>query len=204
MNTEKNFKGLAGTGILSALAASLCCITPVLALIAGSSGIASAFSWLEPARPYLIGIATIVLCFAWYQKLKPKKADVECACEEDKLSFLQTKTFLGAVTLFAALMLAFPYYAHIFYPKTNAKVIVIESDNIAEARFDIKGMTCTGCEEHIKHAVAQLPGFIEATANHKTGKATVKFDKSKTTLEELVTAINKTGYKVTHQQEVKK
>lgn len=205
MNTKKTSKGLIGAGLLSAIAASLCCITPVLALIAGSSGIASTFSWLEPARPYLIGVTVLVLGFAWYQKLKPRtKEEIQCACEEDeKPSFLQSKLFLGIVTAFAALMLAFPYYSHIFYPKTEAKVIVVESNNIAEANFDIEGMTCTGCEEHIKNAVAQLPGFISAEANHETGKATVKFDKSKTTMEQVVTAINQTGYKVTKQEEVK-
>jgi len=41
--------------------------------IAGTSGLASTFSWLEPFRPYFIGLTILVLGFAWYQKLKPKK-----------------------------------------------------------------------------------------------------------------------------------
>ncbi|OFY63727.1 MAG: heavy metal transporter [Bacteroidetes bacterium RIFCSPLOWO2_02_FULL_36_8] len=206
MNTQKTSKGLVGAGILSALAASLCCITPLLALIAGTSGFASAFSWLEPARPYLMGVTVLVLGFAWYQKLKPKKAKINCACEVDeKPSFLQTKSFLGIVTVFAVLMLAFPNYSHVFYPKTESKVpttVWIESGNVAETNFEIEGMTCQGCEEHIKNAVAQLPGFISAEANHEKGKATVKFDKSKTTTEQIVTAINETGYKVIKQEGV--
>ena len=64
---------LAVTSILTAITASLCCITPVLALIAGTSGVASTFSWIEPFRPYLIGLTILVLLFAWYQKLKPEK-----------------------------------------------------------------------------------------------------------------------------------
>ena len=64
---------LIGTGLLTAIAASLCCITPVLALIAGTSGLASTFSWLEPFRPYFIGLTILVLVFAWFQKLKPIK-----------------------------------------------------------------------------------------------------------------------------------
>lgn len=199
MKTESTSKGLIGAGVLSALAASLCCITPVLALIAGSSGIAASFSWLEPARPYLIGITVLVLGFAWYQKLKPKKADqIDCDCEEDeKPTFLKSKKFLGIVTVFAAVMLAFPSYSHIFYPDTKANVIIVDSNNIQQANFEISGMTCTGCEEHIKHAVAQLPGFIEATANYEKSKATVKFDKSKTDIDNVMAAINETGYKVT-------
>jgi hypothetical protein len=35
---------LAGASVLSAVAASLCCITPVLALISGVGGMASSFS----------------------------------------------------------------------------------------------------------------------------------------------------------------
>ncbi len=38
---------------------------------------------------------------------------------------MQTTTFLGIVTVFAALMLAFPNYAHIFYPSNDNKEVVI-------------------------------------------------------------------------------
>merc|ERR1711916_381589 len=55
------------------------------ALISGASGVASTFSWMEPARPYLIGITVLVLGFAWYQKLKPRTAEeIQCDCEEDE------------------------------------------------------------------------------------------------------------------------
>lgn len=93
MSTKANT--FAKVGILSAVAASLCCITPVLALFAGTTSIASSFSWMELFRPYLIGITILVLAFAWYQKLKPRtKEEIECACEEDeKPPFMQTKKF---------------------------------------------------------------------------------------------------------------
>ena len=69
----KSGNKLIGVGILTAMAASLCCITPVLALIAGASGLGSTFSWLEPYRTYFIGLTILVLVFAWFQKLKPIK-----------------------------------------------------------------------------------------------------------------------------------
>jgi mercuric ion transport protein len=68
--TIKNNKGWVA-GLLTAVAASLCCITPVLALLGGASGLASSFSWMEPFRPFLIGLTVLVFAFAWYQKLKP-------------------------------------------------------------------------------------------------------------------------------------
>lgn len=190
---------VAGAGLLVAISASLCCITPVLALISGTSGIASTFSFMEPIRPYLIGITVLVLGFAWYQKLKPKKMEMDCACEEDeKKPFIHTKTFLGIVTLFAALMLAFPYYAQVFYPSNDKKeVVIVNASDIQTVTFDVKGMTCTGCEAHVSSEVNKLPGIVKVDANYEEATAKVEFDQSKVSLVQIEEAINSTGYKVT-------
>ncbi|WP_066759393.1 mercuric transport protein MerTP [Crocinitomix algicola] len=204
METKKTSNKLIITGVITALAASLCCITPVLALIAGVSGATSTFSWLEPARPYFIGATILVLGFAWYQKLKPRKVnEADCDCEEDeKPSFWQSKKFLGIVTVFAVLMLAFPYYSGIFFPdNSSTTTIIVQESDISEASLTVEGMTCTGCEHSVNHALTSTEGVIEASSSYETGIATVKFDKSKVTMEELVDAIEKeTGYKVTDQK----
>ncbi|MDV3616160.1 heavy metal transporter [Elizabethkingia anophelis] len=196
MNKKNN--RLIGAGVLSSIAASLCCITPVLALISGASGVASAFSWLEPARPYLIGITVLVLGFAWYQKLKQKATtEIECACEADeKPPFMQTKKFLGIVTIFAFLMLAFPYYGHIFYPKADKEVVVMSPDSMREVSYNVSGMTCASCEEHVKHAVNALPGIVGISASSDAGMVDVKFDNAKTNETAIAKAIDGTGYKV--------
>ena len=192
---------LIGTGLLTAIAASLCCITPVLTLIAGTSGLASTFSWLEPFRPYFIGLTILVLGFAWYQKLKPKK-QIDCNCEtEEKPKFIQSKMFLGIVTVFAIIMLAFPYYAHIFYPKTEKQVIVVDKSNVQTVEFTISGMTCASCEEHVNHEVNKLSGIIKSTASFENENAIVEFDNSKTNIAEIEKAINGTGYSVTDKKE---
>ncbi|RLD26906.1 MAG: mercuric transport protein MerTP [Bacteroidetes bacterium] len=215
MRSEKSSKKLLGAGIMTAIAASLCCITPVLALVAGSSGIASSFSWLEPARPFFIGITIVVIGFAWYQKLKPRKADeIDCACEEDeeKTPFMQTKTFLGIVTVFSALMLAFPYYSGSFFPENNKQVVIvgstekedepeeeimiIKAENVATVELDIKGMTCPACNYTVQNAALDVPGVFESTADYNTGKALVKYDKSKANEEEIINSINTTEYEV--------
>jgi len=194
---SKSNKAFVGTGLLTAIAASLCCITPVLALIAGTSGIASSFSWMEPFRPYLIGMTVLVLGFAWYQKLKPKKADaIECDCEANKPSLWQSKKYLGIVTVFAVLMLAFPYYSAVFYPDNSNKVMIVQQADIETLHLDIKGMTCESCNSHVAHAAQGVYGVIEAKADHSTGKAEVRFDKSKTNKKEIIDAIITTGYKV--------
>ena len=67
-------------GILSAIAASLCCVAPVIALFAGSSGFAANFKWVESIRPYLMGLSLTAISLAWYLKLNFPKRDVNCNC----------------------------------------------------------------------------------------------------------------------------
>tara|TARA_R110001583_G_scaffold158611_1_gene310515 strand:- start:1879 stop:2499 length:621 start_codon:yes stop_codon:yes gene_type:complete len=204
----KSENKLIGVSLLTAIAASLCCMTPVLALIAGTSGIASTFSWIEPFRPYLIGLTILVLGFAWYQKLKPQK-EIDCECETDdlpagkagKTKFIQSKTFLGIVTAFAIVMLAFPYYSGIFYPNTDKQIIVVDKSYIKTTEFKISGMTCASCEEHVNHEVNKLNGIISSKASYENGNAIIEFDKTKTNETDIENAINSTGYKVTDKKE---
>ena len=188
-----------GAGVLSAIAASLCCITPVIALLAGSSSIAANFSWIEPARPYLIGLSIAVLAFAWYLKLKAAKAnDVDCNCETTKkASFLQSKTFLGIVTVFAILMMTFPLYTKMFYPKPKVQATILSVvDNKQQVKFTIQGMTCEACEEHVNNELSKVNGVVAYKTSYAIRSSLVTFDKSKVDEKTIEAAINKTGYKV--------
>jgi len=204
----KKDKKIIGAGLLTAIASSLCCLTPVLALISGTSGVASTFSWLEPFRLYLIGFTILVLGFAWYQKLKPKK-EIDCDCETDDLPagkagkslFFQSKLFLGIITIFAIIMTAFPYYSSVFYPKHEKGIIVVDRVNIQSINLEIKGMTCTSCEVHINHSVNQIYGIINIKSSYENRNAEIEFDNSKTTVEEITKTVNSTGYSVINTKE---
>jgi copper chaperone CopZ len=168
-------------------------------LLSGSSSIAANFSWIEPARPYLIGLSIALLAFAWYVKLKPAKTnDMDCNCETTKkASFLQSKTFLGIVTVFAILMMAFPLYAKMFYPKPKvlaATVAVV--DNKQQVKFTIQGMTCEGCEEHVNNELSKVAGVLNYKTSYANRSSLVTFDKSKVDVKTIEAAINKTGCKV--------
>jgi len=191
-----------GAGMLAAIAASLCCITPVLAVLGGLGGIASTFSWLDPLRPYLIGFTAIVLGYAFYNAYKPKKeGDLECACEDDespaKKNFINSKKFLWIVTGVSILMFAFPSYSHIFFPDTNNTIVVVNESNIIEVKLFIDGMTCTGCEESVDYTLRKQEGVLSAVSSYESGIAYVKYDKSKVKPEQLAQAIeDEVGYKV--------
>ncbi|MCG2459235.1 mercuric transport protein MerTP [Flavobacteriaceae bacterium F89] len=198
----KSENKLIGAGLLTAITASLCCITPVLALIAGTSGIASTFSWIEPFRPYLIGFTIMVLGLAWFQKLIPitigNQKEIDCECEPDKKpKFTQSKTFLGIVTVFAIAMMAFPYYSGIFYPNPEKQIAVVDESNFKTTEFKISGMTCHSCEEQVDHEVNKLSGILSSKVSHENGNAIIEYDRTKINAYEIEKAIGSTGYKVT-------
>jgi mercuric ion transport protein len=191
----------ASLGLFSSLAASLCCITPLVAALGGVSGVASAFSWIEPARPYLVGSAVVLLGLAWFQKLRPKKGD-DCGCEvPEKQGITQSTGFLAMVTVLAALLMAFPLYAHLFY--TEKKPVDIAAVSPAtpskKVAFTVKGMSCASCEPEVETAVSKLSGIQDVKASCLKKTTVVQFDPTKTSVEAIREAINSTGYTVENQ-----
>jgi len=192
-------KLLSGGGIVTALLASLCCITPVLAVLGGLGGIATTFTFLEPLRPYLIGLTVIVLGYAFYKAYWPKKeTNIECACDTDeKPKFINSKKFLWIITAVSALLITFPYYSKALFPAGKENVVIVQSDNIVKAEIQIEGMTCTSCENSVDYVLKSEAGVIKESSSYKTGIAKVEFDKSKVTEVQLKKAIEgKVGYKV--------
>lgn len=198
MTTNKFFRNSA---IVTALLASLCCITPVLAILGGLSGIASAFSFLKPLRPYFIAFTIIILGYAFYNAYKPKNKDeVECACEDNetkaKKDFLNSKAFLWLVSMIAVVLITFPYYSQTFFPQTQ-NTLVINSNHIVKAKLEIEGMSCTSCEQSIDYALKSEKGVLSAQSSYKTGIAYVEYNPLKVQPEQLKKTVeNKVGYKV--------
>lgn len=200
MISSKSPGTVIGTSLLSAIAASLCCITPIIALFAGSSSIAANFAWIEPARPYLIGLSVVALALAWYQNLKPIKTnDMDCNCDTPKkFSFLQSKTFLTLITIFSLLMMTFPLYARMFYKNPDSKPVlngILASEK--QANFKIKGMTCQSCEAEVNNELSKLPGVVAYTTSYVKGSSFVTYDPAKVNEAAIAKAINTTGYTVT-------
>ncbi|MDQ6482552.1 mercuric transport protein MerTP [Dyadobacter sp. LHD-138] len=184
----------ANAGILTTLASSVCCIAPLLAMVAGTSSLATTFDWIVPARPYFIIGTVLILGFAWYQQLKTV-SEVSCNCEPENKPFVQTKMFLSLVTLASVLLITFPSYSGLVYPqKQEAQQQISKADQTAFIK--IKGMTCEGCEDHVTQEVNKLKGILQVQVSYKNGNATVKYDSKKTSLAKIKKAVDATGYKV--------
>lgn len=193
--TNKKSKGAVATGIIAALAASSCCIPPVIAAIAGVGGAAGSLSWMEPLRPYLIGLAVVAIGYAWYNHYKTKKED-DCGCDIEKPKWFQTKGFLIGMTLFAAISITFPYYSGIFFPDNKKEVVLTDESSIKIADVKIEGMTCDACQNHVDQAVNELVGIVDVHSSYANGNAIIEFDNSQTNIEAIEEAVNSTGYKV--------
>lgn len=204
MENEKSSNGAIATGVIAAIAASSCCIPPVIAAISGISGASANLSWMEPFRPYLIGLTIITIGYAWYANLKPKKKD-DCGCEIIKPKFYQTKSFLISMTILAGLSIALPYYSGVFFPVESKKNLLdVLAENQVKVSYTIEGMTCESCEHHISSALLSAEGVIEVIASYEQKTASVVFDNSKTSSRQLIKVLEKeTGYKVISEQIVK-
>jgi mercuric ion transport protein len=189
-------KTLIGSGIVAAIASSACCVVPILAFISGGTGTATNLSWMAPFRPYLIGFTILVLGYAWYQKLKLQ----EDCCSTPKTNFMETKSFLTIVTIFAIGMLSFPSFSGDLYNNTPSEQGIIGDSTTVV--LNIEGMTCSSCENHINHALYNTKGVIRCSASYKEGTTVIVYDTKETDIEILSKIItNKTGYKVVNQED---
>lgn len=72
------------------------------------------------------------------------------------------------------------------------------SDKVATVtvEFTITGMTCQVCQEHIAWKVSQLPGIYDVAVSYRKGNAIVKFDHTKTSIDNIIAAIHSIDFKV--------
>ncbi len=66
--------------------------------------------------------------------------------------------------------------------------------NVVETKIAIEGMSCQHCVMAVKKALGGIPGILEN--NVQVGSASVKYDESKVSKEDIETTIEKAGYMV--------
>jgi mercuric ion transport protein len=109
-----------GGSVLSAIAASLCCIGPLVAVIVGASGFAAAGLFAQ-WRPLFLTIAAVMLMAAWYLIYRRSKA-AHCStegCPQNPVA-KWNKVILWIATAFVIAIAAFPTFsgaaARLFVP----------------------------------------------------------------------------------------
>lgn len=173
-------------GILSALTASICCVGPLVLILLGLGGLGlgaviGKFHW------YFILGAALLLAFAWANFFKEKKSCETQACTMEGKKMTRNILILASVVVmtFSGLNL---------YTYTKASPTKEASQAGVQILIPVKGMTCFTCETAVKSAVNKLDGINRVEASAKDQNALVAYDPEKTSLAQIVDAINQTGF----------
>ena len=183
-----------GGSILSGLAASACCIGPLVFSLLGLGSFGFAAT-LEKWRPLFMAVTFGFLGLAFFFTYRKR----EVACEGGTCK-VKTSSNAQKITLWTVAALA---AALAFYPQWGpalgigaykpAAIKAVQASQTIE--LGISGMTCEGCSQAVKNALVSVPGVVDAEVSWEEGKAVVKgsdsVDKNR-----LKLAVEKSGYKV--------
>ncbi len=101
-------KASLGGSVFAAIAASFCCIGPLLAALVGAGGFATA-SAFEKWRPLFLAISFVLLAAAWFLVYRKRKDSCEgqvCVVAVPRWR----KVLLIVVTVIVVLAATFPYW----------------------------------------------------------------------------------------------
>ncbi|MBI9035293.1 MAG: cation transporter [Bacteroidales bacterium] len=78
----------------------------------------------------------------------------------------------------------------------NLKEYCTKADlsELISIRFDVKGMTCEGCENSVKTAIMKINGIEEVTASHVEEEVCISFVAGTIDLHQVTEAITATGF----------
>lgn len=66
---------------------------------------------------------------------------------------------------------------------------------MTDKTLSIEGMNCASCAAHVEKAAARLEGITFASVNLATERLTVRYDEKKASLNQIMDAVEKAGYK---------
>src|SRR5262249_14306287 len=69
------------------------------------------------------------------------------------------------------------------------------SNGLHRVVVSVEGLSCVACEIPVRHALRKIDGVKSVQVSAATKTATVDFEPVKTNAEQLVAAINSTGYR---------
>jgi len=65
-----------------------------------------------------------------------------------------------------------------------------------EIKIQVKGMSCSGCEQRIQKVLARVEGVVRSAADHQAEEVRVLFDPNRTSEEALRLSIEQAGYEL--------
>ena len=177
-------------GILSAILGSICCVGPLLLVALGlgtGAVLIGRYHWI------FVIAATVILIWAWAKYLREKRV---CDCERKPMEGRRS----GMITLLIAAVpvLGFAGANISGYVLTSAPVGQQSQTHLAKGLdrvvISVEGLSCLACEVPVRLALRKVDGVKSVHVNAASKTATVDYEPAKTSPEQLVAAINNTGY----------
>jgi copper chaperone CopZ len=182
-------------GLISALVGSVCCVGPALLAFLGlfgfAGGVFSRYHW------YFIAAGVIGVAVAWWQYSREKKQLHALGSRMQNEG--TTRAILAFATAVIVVVLGFSTYPFLARqcartPSGDSQVRVA-SLNVKSMTVPVSGMDCALCAFPIKARLHELPGVGKVDVDVPNGRVSVNYDPSRVKPEQLLAAINSTGYK---------
>jgi copper chaperone CopZ len=182
---------LAG-GFLSALAASLCCIGPLVAAVVGAGSFVAA-GWFERWRPVFLAVTVALLALAWVLTLRARRiACADGACATPRAS----RWTLGALifsTLIVGAVALFPQLAQTAFGRSSVASSAPADGRVLRVR--IPSMDCAACAAGIAGTLQRVPGIRTAVVRYATKEAEIVYDPAVISAATVIAKIDATGFK---------
>ncbi len=183
--------GLAGA-LAAAIAASACCVGPLVLMLLGVSGAwIGTLTALTPYQPIFTALALGLLGLAFYKTYNKPKAE-QCVpggyCASPKSGRLN-KIVLWIFTAVIAGLLMFPYAVPYVFAESSVK-----ETRVKQVTLEVKNMTCFACAFPVRKSLEKLDGVMSAKVTTRPPQAVVVYDPAKVTPEDMTRATTNAGY----------
>ncbi len=182
--------------ILSAIAASSCCLPPLILLGltllgVGTAGVAGLSSTMGAIKWYILPLAIVGVGVSYWLYFREKKKCAGTACKMVNETFTKTMLTISTVVVFGFLSWS-------VYPYVLGTTPIPSEGGSSSAHFavyQVDGMTCGGCEIAIDGAV-NATGVVDSVKSSFTeSKAYIWYNDANTDLAKVESAIQSVGYK---------
>lgn len=197
MDKSKTLKrATLGGSVVAGIAASLCCLGPLVALALGLGGFAGAAVFAK-WRPLLLGVTFVMLALAWYLTFsKPKTA-----CQDGPLCTIKpspkwNKLVLWFSTVVVLIAASFPNLSSAILQATQRGApSALSIGNSAVLKVQVLGMDCAACALRVQSLLKTQSGVQQAQVSFATKEAVVQYDATRSSPEKIIAAIERTGFK---------
>lgn len=175
-------------GVFAGIAASLCCIGPLLSLTLGLGSFAASV-WFAQWRPVFLAVTFVLLGLAWcltYRRPKADCADGFCALPPGKAA--RISLWLG--TLVALAVAIYPSLPVVNHQIDSAAIAVSD----VKLRVLIPSMDCPPCAKGIEASLSRAPGVKQAVVDYDTKAAVLIYDGSVPNRDKLLALIDASGF----------